>query len=214
MKFVFVIILSSIINLSYAQTSGSGGYTTFETPKKGDLEGSVYVNDKFSSLKINGQNHNGKVRYNALDDKMEFSDNLFYAFQNGDELNLTDHKKKYVYDNYIDDKKNNLSGFLVELQSGKKVKLYKKEKIKFVKGSIAKSSYDKTTSDKYVKDNDTFFLRLEEGQILEVPSSKKNFSKLFVEKEKEVMDYLKKNNYSLNIENDLKIIFNFLNTIL
>ncbi|SMC50087.1 hypothetical protein [Moheibacter sediminis] len=214
MKLIFAVLLTLSTISSFSQTSGSGGYSTFNTPTKGDLEGSMYSNDKFSTLKVNGEDHTGKVRYNALDDKMEFSDNSFYGFKTGDELNLIDVKKKYLYADYKDVKENNVSGFLVESQSGKKIRLYKKEKVKFVKGSVAKSSYDKTIPDKYVKEKDVFFLRINDEEITLLPSSRKDFSKLFGDKEKEVMDYLKKNNSSLNAENDLKIVFNYLNTIL
>lgn len=215
MKLIFAILLTLGITFGYAQrTSGSGGYNTFNAPTKGDLEGSVYINESFSTLKVNGEIHKAKARYNAFEDKMEYSDNLFYPFQTGDELNLTDHKKKYILADYKDTKNNTLSGYLIEAQSGRKVKLYKKEKVSFVKGKLSETGYDKAVPDKYIKEKDTFFLKIGDGEINAAPDSKKNFSRLFGEKEKEIMDYLKKNNYSLSNENDLKIVFNYLNTIL
>lgn len=214
MKLIFALLLTLSTTLSFSQTSGSGSYNAFDNREKGKIEGSIYSNDKFSGIKVNGEDHKGKVRYNALEDKMEFSDNSFYGFKAGDELNLIDIKKKYLYADHKYGKNNNIIGFLVVTQSGKKAQLYKKEKVKFVKGSVAKSSYDKTIPDKYVKEKDIFFLRINDGEITEVPSSKKDFAKLFGDKEKEVLDYLKKNNSSLTAENDLKIVFNYLNTIL
>jgi len=211
-KSVFVVLLALGMNFMYAQSTGSG--QLYEKPTNGDLQGTVYSNTTFSALKVNGEEHKAKVRYNALEDKMEFNDNLFYAFQPGDELNFTDIRKKYVLADYKDAKGNSFNGYLVEVQSGKKVKLYKKEKIIFVKGNVSKTGYDKTIPDKYVKQKDEFFLKIDEGEIAGFPSSKKNFSKLFGDKEKEVADYLKKNNYSLSTENDLKIVVNFLNTTL
>ena len=55
MKLIFAMLFTLFISFGYAQrTSGSGNYTAFETPQKGELEGSKYTNDKFSSLKVNG----------------------------------------------------------------------------------------------------------------------------------------------------------------
>jgi len=191
-------------------------YTPIYSKKGEGLEtqGSPYVISSYSTLKINGQDHPAKARYNAMEDRVEFEDMNYYPINVGDELNFVKHKKKYVYTDYKDRKNNPKTGFLAEVQGGKKVKFYKRESITFVKGKIAETSYEKDIADKYELNDKEFYLKIGEGEFIYLPNSRKSFSKLFGDKEKEVSDFLKKNDYSLSNPNDLKIIVNYLNTIL
>lgn len=192
------------------------GSIGFAAPTKGDVQGTMYVFPEFSPVKVGGVLQDFTVRYNAFNDKMELKDNVndqvfeYYPNINDKDFFLMGVNKKYHYLNYQSKDGRSTNGYLLELYVGKGNRLLKRERIKFVQGQVSKTGYDRTIPDKYIKDTDVLFVQFGEGQIMEVPTSRKDFLKLFGENESKVNQLIKSEGYSFKDEKDIIKILNSL----
>jgi hypothetical protein len=188
------------------------GSIGFPSPTKGDVQGTMYVFPEFTPVKVGGEQQIFLVRYNAFNDRMEFKDNdnifEYYPNVNDKDFYLLGINKRYHYVNYKSKDGRFTNGYLLELYAGKGNKFFKKERIKFVPGQVSKTGYDRTYPDKYVKDSDVYYIQLGEGEIIEVPTNKKEFLKMFGDKESKVSDLLKKEGYNFKDEKDIIKIMN------
>ena len=181
---------------------------------KGDMIGSPYINEYFLQAQIDAD-ENVNVRYNAHKDEMEYTkDNqtyILFPIANKSVVTIKSPLKKYFYLDYKDGK-NFKTGYLVEVFNSDKYNVYKKEIIKFTPGVAPKTSYDRQTPDQYRQSKDEFYIQIDGNDIVNLPSNKKNFAKLFGENEKLVATYLKENDVNLNDENSIKKIFQYINS--
>ena len=154
-----------------------------------------------------------KMRYNAFSDEMEFDnegvlydlDKTQYKMVNFDDLN-----KKYAIVNYQDGNQKRF-GYLVELVSGSKSSLLKSEGIEFYEGKKSTTGFGVETLPEYKQKKEKFYMKMENGSVSEIPSSKGKFSELFGENASKVEEFIKKNKISLSTEKDLKTLFQFIN---
>lgn len=193
---------------------GSGNLTFLSEPDKGETQGSMYIVEKFSPVKLGGVQQEFTARYNAFNDRLEFKDGdnvyEYYPNLNDQMFWLTGINKKYQYLTYKDKTGNLVNGYLVEKYSVKGNKLYLKEKIKFIPGQASKTGIDRTYPDRYVKEDNVLYLQLAGGEIKEVPTNKKDFIKLFGENESKVNQIMKSEGYSFKEESDIIKILNSL----
>lgn len=183
-----------------------------------DIKGSPYLQEKYFYAFVNENSTKPHLmRYNAYLDKMEFDKNgVQHDLENG--LYKTVNfdvpvSKKYVYVTYSFNNKNN-DGYLVELNAGKNASLFKRERIEFVPERSRPNGLSETHTPAEFKPSKTFyFFKLDNGSIAEMPKSKDKFTKLFGDKSKPVSDYIKKNKFSISDENDLKMIFLYINSL-
>ncbi|MBA5628322.1 hypothetical protein [Moheibacter lacus] len=180
-----------------------------------EAKGSQYFQENFMYAFVDDLEKPFKMRYNAFFDEMEFEkDGVTYDLDKGQYnlVNFDDLKKKYVIVDYQDG--NDVKrGFLIELTSGEKVSLYKREKIGFVEGKKSASGFGIDTTAEYKPLKDEFFLGTPEGAIILIPSSKNKFLQLFKEKNKEIEKFLKDNKINLSKEKDLKKVADYINTL-
>jgi hypothetical protein len=188
------------------------GSVGFAAPTKGDTEGSMYTFSEFVPVKVGGEQQIFTVRYNVFNDRMEFQDNdniyEYYPNINDKEFLLLGINKKYHYVTYKNKDGKSTNGYLLEIYKGKGNTLFKKEKIKFVPGQVSKTGYDRTYPDKYVKDSDVLYIQFGSGDIVEIPTNRKEFVKIFGENESKVNDLIKKEGYSFKNERDIIQIMN------
>lgn len=190
------------------------GSIGFAAPTKGGTEGSMYTFPEFVPVKVGGEQQIFTVRYNVFNDRMEFKDNdnifEYYPNINDKEFYLMGVNKKYHYLTYSNKEGKTTNGYLLEIYKGKGNTLFKKERIKFVPGQVSKTGYDRTYPDKYVKDSDVYYIQFGTGDIVEIPTIRKEFIKIFGENESKVNDLIKKEGYSFKDEKDIIKIMNAL----
>lgn len=222
MNNLFVITLLVIFQISFGQeekanqrifTNFNGnGSLGFAAPTKGDTQGSMYIFPEFTPVKVGGEMQIFTVRYNAFNDRMEFKDQEnvyeYYPNVNDQVFLLMGINKKYHYLNYKNKDGKFANGYLVEVYKGKGNSLFKKESVKFTPGQVSKTGMDRTYPDKYSKADDVYFIQFGEGEIIEVPTSRKEFLKIFGENEKMVSDLIKKEGYSFKDHKDIIKILN------
>ncbi len=207
--FLIQVVFSQEKGQQYISTNFNGnGSVVAKAPTKGDTQGSMYFYEQFSAVKVGGLLQDFLARYNAYEDRMEFKDGdkVYEYFPNihDKEFQIINLDKTYTYLTYFLDETRSENGYLITVQKGKKYNLYKKEKIKFQEGRVSQTGYDKTIPDKYVPVKGEFFMGIEGDKIIKIPKSKKDFAKLFNDKEKAALGLINAGKYSLKDEVDLK----------
>ncbi|HUH34768.1 MAG TPA: hypothetical protein VL022_02965 [Moheibacter sp.] len=197
---------------SYTQTSqGTAGSITQKARDKGELKGTPYINENFVASEIEGELY--MMRYNAAENKFELLENdvvsEYPAKLDQTVIKIPSIQKQYVYKNYRDGK-NYQYGFLVWLNEPSDLKLYKSEKVLFVKGIVPKTSYDRAYPDEYKRIKDVYYFQKGAETIDRIPSSAKKFANLFPDKEKEILSFIKEQKISMSEEKDLIRLFTFI----
>lgn len=177
--------------------------------------GTPYINKAFFHAKVGDIISNALMRYNAANDEFEFINstndtlvlNKTAAFSN---ITFTYPKLDYFLVNYAEKNGRMNMGYLIKLYDKNNILLYKRQKIAYYEATSAKSSYDTPTSAKYVLNKDTFFMKNNESEVTEVPTSRKGFLKLFPEKKTEIEAFVKQNNTDFEKEQDLIRLVDFL----
>lgn len=97
---------------------------------------------------------------------------------------------------------------------GKKVKLYRKDRRKFVE--IKRTSYGKIEENiaKYKEQKSEFCIEYgNNGTAVKLPRKKKTVTKLFASKEKEIKAFIKKNEIKVTKEKDFIKFITYANTV-
>lgn len=195
----------------------------YETAKLGSsfnnrysgVEGTPYLQNRFSAAKIKNVATNINVRYNVYDDEFEFIDskNDTLVLNKTDDFNtitFVGTNTKYCYLNYSIDKDKVTSGYLIFLYEKKDYVLYKKQNISYFKEKISKNPLQASLPAKFVPTKDVFYFKNGSNGICEFPTSKKNLIKLFPEKKVQIEDFFKQNDIDFDKESDKKKILDFL----
>ncbi|MCH2192637.1 hypothetical protein [Kordia sp.] len=184
-----------------------------------NIEGTPYYDESFNSATIAPIDKVFMVRYNAALDVME-------VIQKSDTLIMNKSNKNYIINQnkgnvtykileYVESKKDEKLGYYVQLTKGAKVKLYRKDRKKFVE--VKKAAYNGNlggTSAKYKKQKSEFYIEYgDNGIAVKLPKKKKSVIKLFASKEKEVKAFIKKNKIKLTKEKDLIKLIGYVNSL-
>lgn len=180
------------------------------------IAGSPYSSDTFIHAKIKTADTllEADVRYNVVKNEIEFkSKGESYKLVNSEDfvivysvINKTLRYLKYEIDG------NEEQGYLVEKTNNDKVNFYLKEVIKYIPLKEASNPYDSDKPAHYKKENDLYLIGVD-GKIKEMPSKKKEFLKLFPNKEKEIESFLKSKKISFKDEKDLLLLINYIDTL-
>ncbi|WP_132065781.1 hypothetical protein [Aquimarina spinulae] len=182
--------------------------------------GTPYENAKFELGEIIHNNSKQKIRklflrYNVFNDQIEVSKTL----KSSEILGLTKNKSVYVriknreyhYKEYKYRNNKTKNGYLIKLTSNTKISLYKLLKKKYIDTKIAKTPMNKDIPAKFT-DQHAYYLEIDE-KLFPVSSSKKKTVSIFPNNQKEVKDFIGKENLSLKKEKDLIKLVNFYNTL-
>lgn len=194
--------------------------TTFDLTDN-TIQGSAYIQDNFMPAKLSLPDGTKifKLRYNAYSDEIEIEnqggnpnalnkniDNLLIVFVSDD--------KTYEAIDYIDDKGNINKGYFVHVTSSDNdYQLLMKETVIFIDKKPAKTGYDKTKPAQLKRLDDTYYVSLDNNPAVELPSNKKNLSKVFPEHSKEVLEFIKDNRIKTTKKEDLIKLINYINTL-
>ncbi|WP_035096583.1 hypothetical protein [Aquimarina megaterium] len=183
-------------------------------------KGSPYENEKFELGEIVHTNSKQKIqklflRYNVYDDQIEVSKTLeaseLHGLLKSDHIYARVNNKEYHYKKYKDLNNQTKKGYLIKLRDNTKISLYKLLVKKYTKAKIANTSYHKNTPAKFT-DQHIYYLEIGE-KLVPVNSSKKKTVSIFPDHQKEVKDFIGKENLSLKKEKDLLKLVNFYSTL-
>ncbi len=192
-------------------------FVNLNNTKYTDAEGSRYINDKFIPAKINQNSKLYPVRFDAVENIMEFKENdneiKGISPTRDYRITLSDGSKRIYTSNTVISESGDLQRlFLEEVKTSQKYSLYRQERIKFFPGKPAKSSYEPEVPPVFKKLNDVFLVDYPGDDIdylLIIPKNKKKAKTFFGEKSAEVLKYVKKEGLKLDSKADLIKIFDF-----
>ncbi|WP_298519690.1 hypothetical protein [uncultured Kordia sp.] len=184
-----------------------------------NIEGTPYYDETFNSASISPIDKVFMVRYNVALDVME-------VIQKNDTLIMNKTNKNYIINQnkgnitykileHVESKKDEKLGYYIQLTKGKNVKLYRKDRKKFVE--VKQAAYNGNlggTSAKYKEQKSEFYIEYgDNGTAVKLPRKKKSVIKLFASKEKEVKAFIKENKIKLTKEKDLVKLIRYVNSL-
>lgn len=200
------------INTNGARLVGNTFINHFEKEKP---TGSPYNNKSFAPANVENVAQKAMMRYNVYRDELEFitakNDTLILdKIDDFSNIVFSGTNKKYMLVNYTGSNGKSERGYLISIHGNGDFLLFKKENIRLYEGKVAKTSLERDMPAKYVKADDTYFLKMKDGAIVEFPESKKQLIKLFPDKKQSIEIFLKEKNISFNEAADRIKIIDFL----
>jgi hypothetical protein len=181
--------------------------------KKKNIAGSPFDDEKFMPAKISGVNEVAMIRYNAYVDQIEVEvEGSTYNLPKKDDYSqivFVGTNNTISLKSYIDSKGINTYGYLFEITSNSKSKVYLKKIIVLTPEKEPISSYDSYVPAKYNSGTNEYYFELN-GQIRFMPKGKKDLIALFPNKKTEIQSFLKQNKISFKEESDIIKISEFL----
>ncbi len=199
----------------YQPNLGNGVFRELEKDKK--IEGTPYLNNNFTFVKVENVEENSKMRYNIFKDEFEFisvkNDTLILdKNENFKNLNFVSTNTNYKLLNYLNQNDKFYYGYLIDIHQKNNFGLYKKENTALTDEKIAKTTLEQNKLAKYYKTNDDYFIK-NNDKISEFPSNKKRLIKIFPEKKEVIEAFLKENKIEFSKDSDKIKIINFLASI-
>ena len=228
--FIAATLILTCIDASQAQVNlnnpnidaimlNQGASRVFRNSKtlSGEILGSQYQQIMFASAKVDNVAQKYFMRYNNYEDEFEFitPKNDTLALDKIDDFNtitFVGTNKKYKLVSYSNNVGKNHKGYLIEMYQKTNYTLYKREWMSFYAGKKAKTSLEKDMPAKFVKQDDSYYLKDANGNIIDFPESKKQLLKLFPDKKQGIETFIKENKIDFDLENDKKRITNLLST--
>jgi len=186
--------------------------------KKNKPVGSPYLQQAFHGATVEDLNIKAFMRYNVFNDEFEFisqkNDTLILdKIEDFGKITFITTNKKYRLIAYTNSKNSLTNGYLIELYSKSNYTLFKKENISFTEEKVAKTTLEVGMPAKYTKIDDTYFLRMPNGNTTEFPDGKKALSKLFPDKKQAIETFVKTNKIDFDNVADLVKVVDFLATL-
>tara|TARA_R110002072_G_scaffold302406_1_gene485198 strand:+ start:8203 stop:8913 length:711 start_codon:yes stop_codon:yes gene_type:complete len=183
--------------------------------------GSPYQNESFLAGEIYHNNKliadNIPLRYNALMDEMEFKpsfetpDNESSALMKSPEVDVRIGSKVFIFVPYQGGIEK--GGYFDVLLRGEKIDLFKKYNKKYTPEQKAQTSMTRDVPARFTN-NPVYYLVLQDGRFIEIPSRARNFTDAFVDKEKEIKSFIKDKKLDIKDENHIIQIVNYYNSII
>ncbi|WP_273565933.1 hypothetical protein [Maribacter halichondriae] len=185
-----------------------------------DIEGTIYLNDKFNlgTLAYDGQAFKKlHMRYDAYNDEVEIKESAateeVLALVKDPELSCSLNGSTFIFTRMIDANSNERSGYLIPLYEGKKYSLYERRLKEFKEGKPAKTSHSTSFPHRFV-DAAEYYVKIREGIPGFVKAKKNDLMVVFgKEREKHIKEYIKDKRINLNNQVDLIDLFAFANTL-
>lgn len=181
-----------------------------DTPDILKIKYKTYLSKTFDAAKVNDLNEIVYLKYNLYKDEMEFTKNgKAYYMNKKEDTKIHFTNKNITYKTYP--YKNNL-GYYVVHNSGK-IELLTKQVVSYIPPKPAASSYQKDKPADFKRESDTHYIKFEDNSIVEIPTKKKSFLKIFKDKSDTVKKYTKENKINIKKVENLKKLVVYLNTL-
>jgi len=234
-KVALTLLFSFLFFQSYSQRGVANAITEYllqfqfdKTTKFEDIDietlnyvGSPYENQNFLAGEIYHNNKliadNIPLRYNALMDEMEFKptfetpDSESSALMKSPEVDVRIGAKVFIFVPYQGGVEK--GGYFQVLLRGEKIDLFKKFNKKYTPEQKAQTSMSKDIPARF-RDNPVYYLVLQNGRFVEIPSRARNFPDAFIDREKEIKDFIKDNKLDIKDENHIIQIVIYYNSII
>lgn len=178
--------------------------------------GSPFINEEFENATIVYKDEevgNMLFRYNAYNEEIELKESKYHeakALRWHPDLHIVKNNVPLRLMEFSNKDKQKLKGYLFELIEGK-FSLYKRMNVKFSEPKKATTSLDKDVPARFTQ-FEAFYSRIDQNEVIEISGSKKQFLiELPPQLRKKTAEFIKARKLKLKREEDLVLIFNFLN---
>ncbi|OIQ21780.1 MAG: hypothetical protein BM557_03010 [Flavobacterium sp. MedPE-SWcel] len=214
---LFAMSVANAQQQTYINQSGGLGYMYTKKAESQPATGSQYYIESFNAAKIDDSKEITLVRYNANSDEMELKiheeivvlepkDNML--------IKLVNKKANYTFVQYLNKDNVASQNYLVLISDNSNLRIFKRERIKFIPEEEAKGGYDKYKPARYKKQSPEYYIQLDNGSIVYMPTSRKKIMKLIPGKGKEIKAFMKENRIKTSRDKDLNKLGNFMSTLL
>ncbi len=210
--------LSSIAQVNTTVKHSDGRQLTERRESSQPATGSMYINERYMPAQVTGYDNNVLVRYNAYSDYFEINNTKTGQAETLSknpevEITVVSTNQTYKVLEYKTEKGETHYGYLTVISEGPKVSLYKKETIVLQPEFFPSNSYQSYKAANYKKSDDEYYIKLN-NEIVYLSSKSKHLAKMMPEQDKEIKTFIKKNKISLDKEQDLVKLADYLQTIL
>jgi hypothetical protein len=211
--------LSSYVSHSqYTQSRMSGGQIITSKEKSQTATGTMYTSENYMPARISNSTNTVLLRYNAYQDYFEMSNpqegkTVILPKDAGVTVKFVNSNQSYAVVDYKTEKGEAVNGYLTVISDSPNVKMYRRERVFLQPESFPGNSYQSYKPAAYKRGSDEFYIKVKDSEAVFI-SSKKDLAKLFPEKSKEILDFIKKNKIDLEQEESLAKLGSYLDTIL
>lgn len=183
-----------------------------------DVEGTPYIYKDFVLSEIEGIKSKMMLRYNAYDDVVEVQKTPEEIFTVSKDplygvIYMSYNRKKLRLVNFHDEKDEQVLLYAFELINNNIVALLRRDKINFMEGKVARTSFELNSNPQFTSVKSTYLLEQKDKKIIEFPNSKSKLISLYPAKETEIKSYLKNNKIDFKNEKDLISITQFVSSL-
>ncbi|MEM9363526.1 MAG: hypothetical protein AAGA43_12880 [Bacteroidota bacterium] len=219
---ISVSILLLILNAKAQITQNSNAsikdisfFVVVNNPKYSDVEGTKYIFEEFVPSKINNLDKTYPVRFDAVDNIMEFKENdqEIKGVTPSREYRVlfSDGSNRIFMSKTIINESGDLQRlFLEEIVTNQSYSLYKRVRINYVPAKPAKSSYEPEVPAIFKKLSDSYYVDYVNDDIdylLQIPKTKKKIRTFFGDLGSEILKFAKKEGLKFDSqENLIKIL--------
>lgn len=205
------------VNLQGGQ-SGNLGMLTFSRKddfSKANISGSMYINEKYSTARVNGGTQTFMIRFNPYNNTMEYNNDNQEVVLTKDKNTLVEFLNGATYKllTYKDKNSRSKEDYMKSIYDTPEVGFYKLEKVDLIPAKVPTNSYDQAAPAEYRRAKDEYFMKLGENTFV-APTKSKDIIKLFPGKEKELKEYFKSNKVNFMDDADLIKLGRYITSIL
>lgn len=169
-----------------------------------------FLTEGYQDANVNDLKDKFYFRYNIYEDEMEFvrDGTVYFLTKTENQLIkfLNSNRNFVVLNN-----ENNLKYFEVNYKG--KISLYTKQNVEFKEGRVAKTQFETAKESKFFRTKDTYYLSVNDGDLIELPKKEKDLLSLFGNKANEVKKKMKKEKLNRKNLNDIIKILEYYNTL-
>ncbi|WP_343485453.1 hypothetical protein [Allomuricauda sp. d1] len=203
-------------NATLGTLNDLGFFVEVNNSKYAGAEGSKYLFDEFVPAKINQVKTSHAVRFDVVDNIIEFKDSeretKGLSAEKEYSIVLQDGSSRvFVTKKFIDDYGKSSNTFFEKMYANEYFELFKKERIKFQEAKPAKSSYEPEKPAKFVGLPDAFYLDFKDDnseELVKIPRKRKKLKEFFGKEYPSIEKFAKKNDLDFDSATHLVKIIN------
>lgn len=191
-------------------------FVNVNNSKYQDAEGTKYIDDTFIPANINDIKKTFPVRFDVVDNIMEFKENsqeiMGISPTRDYRIEFSDGSNRIFTSKTIINEEGDLQRlFLEEIKVSSTYSLYIRKRIKFQPAKPAKSSYEPETPAVFRKMSDLFYVDYPDDSIdylLQIPKNRKKAKLFFGDLGSDILKFAKKESLKFDSQKDLIKILN------
>lgn len=169
-----------------------------------------FLTEEYIEAKITGLDDTFYLRFNIIADEMEFIKDgkiYFLSKKENQEIHFTKLNRNFKVINVNDEFQ------YFEINFKGKASLYTKQQVVFKKGKVAQNQFESAKKSKFIQKKDTYYLKVNNDELIKLPKSKNDFYAVFGENSKKIKTFIKKEKLNRKEITDVIKVVKYYNTL-